>query len=186
MTDELLTGVEAHLRGVLGADTGRAGVTFLGTEPVEVLRFGPDAHGLVRYVTLGMSRAPLPDPASDTVRLDGPRAELVLTLRERRDGVLRALAAAAMSPFVENATIRPGAVLDLGEPLWPGGRFVAVLVAEPGPVPGLGDVAFYPVLPMTANEAAFKRVHGAAAIEERWLAYGTDPADPDRPEVPLS
>ena len=183
MGDEVLDGVEAHLTRSLGTVSGRAAVTFLGAEPVEVLRFAGD--GLHRYVTLGMSRAPLPDPTSDLVRTEGPRAELVLTLREQRDGVLRAMAVLAMSPFVENATVAPGSSLDLGEPLWPGARFVAVLVGEPGVVADLGEVSFLPLVPMTANEAAFKRVHGAAALEERWLAYGADPRDPDRAEVPL-
>jgi hypothetical protein len=183
--DEVLAGVEAHLQGVLGAATGRAGVTFLGTERVEVLRFAHD--GLIRYVTLGMSRAPLPDPAAEVVAAEGPRAELVLSLRDPRDDVLRALAMLAMSPFVENAVVAPGASLDLGAALWPASRFVAVLVGDPGDVvPPLGDVAFYPLVPMTANEAAFKRVHGAVALEERWLSYGADPRDPDRAEVPLS
>jgi hypothetical protein len=164
-------------------------VTFLGTERVDVLRH--EAGDLVHYVTLGMSRMPLPDPSSDVVRTEGPRAELVLTLRGQRDGVLRALAMAAVSPFVENAVVAPGASLDLGQPLWEGARFTALLVGEPGaPVPPLaheaGEVAFYPVVPMTANEAAFKRVHGAAALEERWLSSGADPRDPDRTEVPLA
>ena len=39
---------------------------------------------------------------------------------------------------------------------------------------------------MTPNEAAWKRVHGAAALEERWLAQGTDLRDPHRPEVDLA
>jgi len=183
--DELLDRVEAHVARLLGATSARASVTFLGAERVDVLRH--DAGDLVHYVTLGMSRAPLPDPSSEVVRTEGPRAELVLTLRGPRDGVLRALAAAAMSPFVENAVVAPGASLDTGEPLWPGARFTALLVGEPGaPVADLGDVAFYPVVPMTANEAAFKRVHGAAALEERWLASGADPRDPDRAEVSLS
>lgn len=184
MSDDVLAEVEAHLERVLGPAGGRAGVTFLGTEPVEVLRFG--GGDVTTYVTLGMSRAPLPDPAADVVRTEGPRAELTLTLRGARDGVLRALAVFAMSPFVENAVVVPGASLDLGEPLWPGSRFVGVLVGEPGAIPDVGDVAFYPLVPMTANEAAFKRVHGAAALEERWLSYGTDPRDADRAEVPLT
>ena len=183
--DEVLTRVEAHLRDHLGQDAGRAGVTFLGMEPIEVLRFA--AGDGVRYVTLGMSRTPLPDPAATVVSAAGPRAELVLSLRQPRDDVVRALATLAASPFVENAVVAPGVALDLGTPLWGGARFTAVLVAEPGSVlPDTGDVAFYPVLPMTPNEAAYKRVHGAAAIEERWLAYGADPRDPDRPEVPLT
>ncbi len=177
--------VEEHVARVLGTASGRAAVTFLGTERVEVLRY--DAGDLTRYVTLGMSRAPLPDPTSETVAAQGPRAELVLTLRGRRDGVLRVLAALAMSPFVESAVVTAGASLDAGAPLWPGARATAVLVGEPGaPVPDLGDVRFFPVVPMTANEAAYKRVHGAAALEERWLANGTDPYDPDRAEVPLA
>jgi hypothetical protein len=167
--------IEEHVAGVLGEPTGRAAVTFLGTEPVEVLRYGPDP---VRYVTSGMSRGEMPEPNTG-------RAELVLTLRAPRDGVLRALAVAAMSPFVESARIVAGASLDLGEPLWPGARFVALLVGEPGVLPPLDDVAFFPVTPMTANEAAYQRVHGAAALEERWLASGLDPRDPDRREVPL-
>ena len=187
MSEELLARVEDHVVAALGPASGRAGVTFLGAERVDVLRFGPDAEGLVRYVTLGMSRAPLPDPAADVVATAGPRAELVLTVRGGRDGVLRSLAVAASSPFVENAAIAAGASLDLGEQLWPGARFTAMLVGEPGDVVAdLGDVRFYPLVPMTANEAAFKRVHGAAALEERWLSYGADPRDPDRAEVPLT
>ena len=182
---ELLHAVEAHVARTLGAASSRASVTFLGAEPVTVLRH--DKGDLVHYVTLGMSRAPLPDPTSDLIVTEGPRAELVLTLRGPRDAVLRALAASAMSPFVENAVIAPGASLDLGEPLWPGARFTALLVGEPGaPVNDLGDVRFFPVVPMTPNEAAFKRVHGAESLEERWLASGTDPRDPDRAEVALS
>ena len=184
--DTILAAVEERLVGTLGPPSGRAAVTFVGAEPVEVLRFGPGDDGVVRYVTLGMSRVPLPDPAAEVVASEGPRAEVVLTLRGPRDGVLRALAVVATSPFVENAPITAGASLDLGAPLWPGARFTAVLVGEPGDVvPDLGDVRFFPLVPMTANEAAFKRVQGAAALEERWLAYGTDPRDPDRAEVPL-
>lgn len=185
MSDEHLALVENHVAGALGAPAARASVTFLGADPVDVLRH--DSGDLVHYVTLGMSRAPLPDPSSDVITLDGPRAELVLTLRGPRDGVLRALAASAMSPFVEHAVVVPGASLDLGEPLWPGARFTALLVGEPGaPVADMDDVRFFPVVPMTPNEAAFKRVRGAEALEERWMSSGTDPRDPDRAEVDLS
>lgn len=62
-----------------------------------------------------------------------------------------------------------------------------MLVAENGglvddlvlPEP-MAPVRFLPLLPMTPNEAAWKRVHGAAALQERWLAQGTDLRDPDR------
>ena len=183
--DETLVLVEAHLLSVLGQDSGRASVSFLGTDRVDVLRFGPDAEGLVRYATLGMSRAPMSGDSALTT--DGPRAELLLSVTGTHDSVLRRLAALAASPAVEGVVISPGASLDLGEPLWDGARFSAVLVAEGGGlVPDLEDVAFLPLLPMSANEAAWKRVHGAAALEERWLAQEIDLRDPHRPEVDLA
>jgi hypothetical protein len=46
-------------------------------------------------------------------------------------------------------------------------------------------VRFLPLLPMTPNEAAWKRVHGAQALEQRWLEAGTDLRDPRRREVDL-
>ncbi len=190
--DTVLTLVEAQLLSAFGEDSGRASVSFLGTEQVDVLRFGPDPDGLVRYATLGMSRHPMGDPGADLVAAHGPRAELLLTVRDLQDTVLRRLAALAASPSVEGLVIAPGAGLDVGEPLWDGAAFTAVLVAEPGgQVPDLlveeGEepVRFLPVLPMTPSEAAWKRVHGAQALEALWLKHGTDLRDPHRGQVPL-
>jgi hypothetical protein len=93
---------------------------------------------------------------------------------------------------VEGVVVTPGAGLDLGEPLWDGGRFTAVLVGEPGGlvpdlvVEGAEPVRFLPVLPMTPNEAAWKRVHGAAALEGKWLGQALDLRDPQRPEADLA
>ena len=53
-------------------------------------------------------------------------------MRGQHDSVLRRLAALAASPAVEGLVVEPGAGLDLGEPLWDGARFTAVLVGEPG------------------------------------------------------
>ena len=189
----LLVVVEAHLVRALGPDTGRASVSFVGAAPIDVLRFGPDAAGLVRYATVGMSRTPMAEPSAEVVAADGPRAELVLSVRGAQDSALRRLAVLAAAPVVEGIVVTPGAGLDLGEPVWDGGRFTAVLVGEPGglvpnlPVgDGLEPVRFLPLLPMTPNEAAWKRVHGAAALEERWLAQQLDLRDPARPEAVLS
>lgn len=241
--------VEARLRSAFGEPQARAAVTFLGADRIEVLRFADPEAGVLRYATLGMSATPMRDPlapAADPVR--GPRAELVLTVRPGRadtDRVLRPLAVLAASPQVEGVVIAPGNSLDVGEPLWPGAPFSAVLVAEPGglvedlylgedlapdlgadprpdpgldlgadsgPDPGPGaapilgsvvgpgpypgpvprgpgtvePVRFLPLLPMTSDEAAWKRVHGAAALRERWLRHGTDLRDPLRAEVPLT
>jgi hypothetical protein len=190
--DSLLGDVEAHLVRALGPDSGRAGVSFVGTERLDVLRFGPDGAGLVRYVTLGMSRTPMTDPAAVVVVEDGPRAELILSVRGSHDSALHRLAVLAATPAVEGIVVLPGAGIDLGEPLWDGARFTAVLVGEAGglvPDLGRGDgepVRFLPLLPMTPNEAAWKRVHGAAALEERWLAQALDLRDPARPEAELA
>ena len=190
--DDVLVAVEAHLVSVLGSDSGRATVSFLGVDRVDVLRFGPDPDDVVRYVTLGMSRAPMTDPAADVVTDVGPRAEVVLTLHGLHDSVLRRLAAIAASPAVEGLVVAPGASIDLGEPLWDGSRCTAVLVGEPGGlVPdvelggGREPVRFLPLLPMTAQEAAYKRVHGAAALEAEWLRTGTDLRDAYRSTAPL-
>ena len=198
---DVLPLVEARLRTTLGDPDARAAVTFLGTDRVEVLRFqGQDRDGedgeIVRYATLGMSAQPMADPAAvlaDPVK--GPRAELVISVRAGladTDKVLRPLAVLAASPQVEGVVVAPGASLDVGEPLWPGAPFTSVLVAEPGGLvedleldEPLDPVRFLPLLPMTPNEAAWKRVHGAQALQERWLTNGTDLRDPSRKSVPL-
>ena len=189
--DDVLVAVEAHVLTALGHDSGRAGVSFLGADRIDVLRFGPDPDGLVRYVTLGMSRAPMTSATADVVDADGPRAELLLTVRGTVDTVLRRLAAAAASPMIDGIVLGPGASIDLGESLWDEAHFTSLLVAEPTdlvpalPVEGGAPVEFLPVIPMTANEAAYKKVHGAAALHERWSAAGTDLADPHRRTAPL-
>ncbi|MDX3456598.1 suppressor of fused domain protein [Streptomyces sp. ME02-8801-2C] len=195
---DVLPLVEARLRTTLGEPDARAAVTFLGTDRVEVLRFRDrDQDGdLVRYATLGMSAQPMADPTvmlADPVK--GPRAELVISVRAGladTDKVLRPLAILAASPQVEGVIVAPGASLDVGEPLWPGAPFTSVLVAEPGGLvedleldEPLDPVRFLPLLPMTPNEAAWKRVHGAQALQERWLTNGTDLRDPARRSVPL-
>jgi hypothetical protein len=195
---DVLPLVEARLRTALGEPDARAAVTFLGTDRIEVLRFQDAGQegAVVRYATLGMSAQPMSDPTAvlaDPVK--GPRAELILSVRSGlvdTDKVLRPLAVLAASPQVEGLIVAPGASLDVGEPLWPGAPFTSVLVAEPGGLvedleidEPLDPVRFLPLLPMTPNEAAWKRVHGAQALQERWLTNGTDLRDPSRTSVLL-
>ncbi|MFC4465852.1 suppressor of fused domain protein [Streptomyces xiangluensis] len=195
---DVLPLVEARLRTALGEPDARAAVTFLGTDRIEVLRFSGGAAGeeIVRYATLGMSAQPMTDPTAALADpIEGPRAELVLSVRAGvadTDKVLRPLAVLAASPQVEGLVVAPGASLDVGEPLWPGAPFTSVLVAEPGGLvedldldEPLDPVRFLPLLPMTPNEAAWKRVHGAQALRERWLTGGTDLRDPLRKSVSL-
>lgn len=192
---DVLPLVEARLRTALGEPDARAAVTFLGADPIEVLRFRED--DIVRYATLGMSAQPMGDPTAmvaDPVK--GPRAELVLSVRAGladTDKALRPLAVLAASPQVEGVIVTPGASLDVGGPLWPSAPFSSVLVAEPGGLvedldldEPLDPVRFLPLLPMTPNEAAWKRVHGAQALQERWLTHGTDLRDPSRASVSLT
>ncbi|RSN54889.1 Suppressor of fused domain protein [Streptomyces sp. WAC 04229] len=195
---DVLPLVEARLRSALGEPDARAAVTFLGTDRIEVLRFPAAGQegDIVRYATLGMAAQPMADPTAplaDPVK--GPRAELVLSVRAGladTGKVLRPLAVLAASPQVEGVIVAPGASLDVGEALWPGAPFTSVLVAEPGGLvedleldAPLDPVRFLPLLPMTPNEAAWKRVHGAQALQERWLTHGTDLRDPSRRSVPL-
>ncbi len=151
---------------------------------------------IVRYATLGMSAQPMTDPTAviaDPVA--GPRAELVLSVRggvADTDKALRPLAVLAASPRSRGWSWPPAPRWTWGEPLWPGAPFTSVLVAEPGGLvedleldAPLEPVRFLPLLPMTPNEAAWKRVHGAQALQERWLNHGTDLRDPSRKSVPL-
>jgi suppressor of fused protein SUFU len=191
---DVLPLVEARLNSALGEPDARAAVTFLGADRIEVLRF--HEGDIVRYATLGMSAHPMTDPTAvtaDPVR--GPRAELILSVRRDRAGtgeVLRTLAVFAASPQVEGVVVAPGGSLEVGAALWPGAPFTAVLVAEPGGLvedlaldAPLDPVRFLPLLPMTPVEAAWKRVHGAQTLQERWLTHGTDLRDPVRKSVAL-
>ncbi|ORW44929.1 Suppressor of fused protein (SUFU) [Mycobacterium paraense] len=185
--------VRAHLRAhFAGLEPDSASVTFLGTETLEVLRFrGSD--GLVHYVSLGCSRHPMTDPTdmvADPER--GPRAEVVLRLREPGPvtGIARSLAVLAATPAVDGVVLVPDALIDLGSPLWasPSGRvpFTAVLLGrsdiEDLPLdPPRDPVQFLSATPITATEAAWVRLKGAEAMRQAWLGDGVDVLDPKRP-----
>ena len=115
---------------------------------------------------------------------DGPRAELMLHLRDPGDehaDVWRRLAVLAAAPAVEGVVYSPGMSVDLGEPLvariglhrrgasTP--RRVGDLATDDGPVTVLQ------ALPATSNELAWCRVRGSEALRERWRDAGTDLAD---------
>jgi suppressor of fused protein SUFU len=193
--------VRAHLRrqftdAGIGAEPDSASVTFLGTEPIEVLRFrewasGPE--GIVHYVSVGCSRHPMADPAeihADPLR--GPRAEIVLRLRDPgpATGIARSLAILAATPAVDGVVLNPDALIDLGSPLWawPTGRvpFTAVLLGH-SDIPDLAlqpprdPVQFLSVTPITATEAAWVRLKGAEAMRRAWQNDGVDVLNPKRP-----
>jgi hypothetical protein len=190
--------VRAHLRrqfaeAGIGAEPDSASVTFLGTEPIEVLRYRGGAGGLVHYVSLGCSRHPMADPTeilADPLR--GPRAEIVLRLRDPgpATGIARSLAILAATPAVDGVVLNPDALIDLGSPLWawPTGRvpFTAVLLGH-SDIPDLplepprDPVKFLSATPITATEAAWVRLKGAEAMRRAWQNDGVDVLDPKRP-----
>lgn len=179
--------VRSHLRRHFDVEPDSASVTFLGTEPIEVLRFR--GRAVVHYASLGCSRYPMTDPTemvADTVR--GPRAEVVVALRDPGPitGLVRTLAVLAATPAVDGVVLVPDALIDLGAPLWSGAPFTAVLLGH-SDIPDLplnaprDPVRFLSATPITANEAAWVRLKGAAAMREAWLNDGVDVLDPGRP-----
>jgi hypothetical protein len=183
------------------AEPDEASVTFLGTERIDVLRFGPDDNGVSHYVTLGCSRHPMFDPTEMvTDALHGPRAEVVVALRgPSPTGLARSLAIVAAAPAVEGLILEPDALIDLESPLWElpsaqgrsapaprGASFTAFLLGRsdiddvPLTAP-LPPVTILSATPITATEAAWVRLKGADAMREAWEQDGVDVLDPERP-----
>lgn len=193
-----LARVRAHLsvhflQAGLDTEPDAASVTFLGAEPIEVLRFGPGPDGVVHYVSLGCSRHPMIDPAAMVIDSQrGPRAEVVLRLRDpgAATGLARSLAIVAASPAVEGVVLTPDALVDLGTPLWVRSSarapFTAVLLGRSDisdlPLdPPRDPVHFLSATPITATEAAWVRLKGADAMRDMWQSDGVDVLDPNRP-----
>jgi Suppressor of fused protein (SUFU) len=201
---DILAEVRAHLherfvRAGITAQPDTASVTFLGTERIDVLRFGPSPDGVYHYVSLGCSRHPMFDPTEMvTDPLRGPRAEVVVALRGPSPaGLSRSVAILAAAPAVEALILEPDALVDLQSPLWqvtsPGRSAPA-----PGPAPftafllGRSDIDDVPLAaprppvtvlsatPITGNEAAWVRLKGADAMREAWVQDGVDVLDPAR------
>ena len=196
---QVLDQVREHLCAHFAAGPGRqaepdsASVTFLGTQPIEVLRFRCGADGPMQYVSLGCSRHPMTDPTQILVDQErGPRAEVVLRLRDRGPvtGLARSLAILAATPAVDGVVLVADALIDLGAPLWarPSGRapFTAVLLGR-SDIPDLplepprDPVSFLSATPITATEAAWVRLKGAEAMRQAWQNDGVDVLDPNRP-----
>lgn len=191
-----MTDVLAAVRAQVGEHFRRAGVTaepvsasvtFLGTERIEVLRFGADPQGVNHYVSLGCSRHPMFDPTEMvTDAIHGPRAEVVVALRgSTPKGLARSVAVLAAAPAVEGLVLDADALIDLETPLWEGAPFTAFLLGEsdlddvelPGPLPA---VTVYAATPITPTEAAWVRLKGAEAMREAWVTDGVDVLDPGR------
>ncbi len=174
-------------RAGITTEPDQASVTFLGTERIDVLRFGPDEDGVSHYVSLGCSRHPMFEPTElVTDALHGPRAEAVVALRgQSQKGLVRSLAILAAAPAVEGLILEPDALIDFETPLWDSAPFTAFLlgrsdiddIALTAPLP---PVAVLSATPITATEAAWVRLKGADAMREAWQQDGVDVLDPGR------
>lgn len=187
-SSDVLAAVRAHLIEHLGPEPQEASVTFLGASPIRILRFVDIESGVVRYVSLGCSAEPMGDPSALVPDPTAPRAELSLVLRGGVDGLVRALAVLAAAPAVEGLVLSEGALIDLGEPLWPGAAFTGVVLRAPEvpdvPLPGdAAPVTVFRAVPVTHTEAAWVRMKGAAQLEEAWAEAGIDVTDPGRSAV---
>jgi hypothetical protein len=173
---DVLPVVDQALREHFGQTPTRASVSFLGVEPIEVLRFDT-APGERAYVSLGMSRRPMTAASEVVTSADGPRAELLLRV-QNADGYpdsWRQLAVLAAAPAVEGIVYAPGMTVDLGQPLATGSRCTGGVIGESALPPidtPAGPVGIMQLLPATSTELAWCRVHGAAALQERWVAQG--------------
>jgi hypothetical protein len=196
---QTLAQVRAHLSAHFDTEPDVASVTFLGAEPIEVLRFRPGADEVVHYVSLGCSRHPMSDPTARNVTVAdpeiGPRAEVVLRLRNPGPitRLAHSLAIVAATPAVEGVVLTEDALIDLGSPLWDNrsgpAPFTAMLLGAsdipdlpPDPLDSLRDpVRFLSATPITATEAAWVRLRGAGAMRDAWRSDGVDVLDPNRP-----
>jgi hypothetical protein len=186
---DILHLVEAAYRQHFEVTPARASLSFLGVDPIEILRY-PEG-GVDHYLSLGMSRYPMADPSDAVIAAESaPRAELVLSVAGRPEQIWRTLAVLAAAPAVEGAVFEVGNRVDLGEPLCPGTRCTGGVLStsglQPITVPGMPDVQVLQVLPATQTELAWARVHGSEQLELRWLTAGTDLTDLMRDPVELS
>jgi Suppressor of fused protein (SUFU) len=186
---DILQLVEAAYRQHFEVVPARASVSFLGLDPIEILRY-PDGH-IDHYLSLGMSRHAMSDPSGVVIETESaPRAELLLSAAGRPEPLWRNLAVLAAAPAVEGAVYQAGNRVDLGEPLCSGSRCTGGVLAraalQPITVPELADVQVLQVLPATQTELAWARVHGSEQLQQRWLAAGTDLTDLRRDPVDLA
>ena len=188
----VLAAIERALVERFGHQPQRAALSLVGVDPIEVLRFAPRPDERV-YVTLGMARHPMTGAAESARGSAGPRAELLLWVRDPTDAmseVWKSLGLLAATPAVEGFVYRDGVTVELGRPLVRGSHCVGVLAVAAPDLPAVdteqGPVAILQALPATSAELAWCRVRGSVALRERWSTDGTDRLDLARASVRLT
>ncbi len=186
---DALSAVYDALCAHFGQRPGRASVSFLGVDPIDVLRFEP-IPGELAYLTLGTSRHPMTSAAAQNLTTDGPRAELMLHTRSGVDTsqIWRRLAVLGAAPAVEGVVYTAGMTVDLGLPITAGSRCTGVVVSESrvGRVTTDGGVVdILQVTPATSTELAWCRIKGSQAIWRLWTDQSVDLLDLGRPAAIL-
>lgn len=189
MADRILSIVDGALREHFHHVAERAAVSFVGVDPIEVLRFEP-VPGQNAYVSLGTSRYPMTAADSAIQTADGPRAELLLQVRRGGGSQLwRQLAVLAAAPAVEGVVYAAGMTVDLGMPLSENSLCVGGVVTESA-IPDIdtpaGSVQILQILPATPNELAFGRIRGTDALRAKWAEQRTDLLDLSRTSVDVA
>ena len=186
-----LARVDAALTEHFGQVPSRASVSYVGVDPIEVLRFEP-IPGERLYVSLGMGRHPMTSATEAVMSTTGPRAELMIHLSDPTDrfaDVWRRLALLAASPAVEGVVYADGMTVDLGEPLVSGSNCTGAVVSA-SPIAAIatdvGDIEILQLTPATQNELAWSRIHGTAELRQRWTDEQTDLLDLSRRTVELT
>lgn len=188
---EPLASIDAALTEHFAQKPARASVSFVGVDPIEILRFEP-IPGERAYLSLGMARHPMTSAAEAMMTTTGPRAELMLHLADPTDqfgDVWRRVALLAAAPAVEGVVYSAGMTVDLGEPFAAGSSCTGALVVESSLADvqtEVGEVKVLALLPATSNELAWSRVHGSSALQERWAEAQTDLLDLSRRAVSLA
>lgn len=149
---------------------------------IEVLKWDADAttEGVTMYATVGASAWPIVGRAASH------RVEYFLGLLPACDDVASAFAALGLYAAREGVEVDHGHTVPAGGSLWPGTGMSAFLVVRP-----LADflppfempdahVDFLQAIPLYESERAFKAVHGAEALLERWERAGVPFWDPRR------
>jgi hypothetical protein len=177
-----LDAVDRALETHFGQRPLRASVSFVGVDPIEVLRFEPIPAEFA-YLSLGMARHPMTASSADVLSADGPRAELMLHVRDEPDefaDVWRQVALLAAAPAVEGVIYSAGMTVDLGQALSARSACTGAVVLE-SPIATIessaGPVDILQLVPATSTELAWCRVYGSAALCARWTEQSVDLLD---------
>lgn len=188
---ETLAAVDSALADHFGHRPARASMSFVGVSPIEILRFEP-IPGERAYVSLGMSALPMTAATEMIQSADGPRAELMVHLRDEIDSfaqLWRQVAVLAASPAVEGVVYRAGMTVDLGAPLAGRSRCTGGVLVESAVAAvqtSAGPVEILQLIPATSTELGWGRVRGSQALRERWAERDTDLLDLARRAVDLT